>query len=69
MTKNPVRIAIDNMGGPTKAREALGLKTRVTLYNWMKKRVPAERVLDLERLSGVSRHDIRPDLYPRGRVK
>lgn len=27
-------------------------------------RVPAERVLDVERITGVSRHDLRPDLYP-----
>lgn len=26
-------------------------------------RVPAERVLDIERLTGISRHDLRPDLY------
>lgn len=30
-------------------------------------RVPAERVLDVERLTKVSRHDLRPDLYPRER--
>lgn len=28
-------------------------------------RVPAERVLDVERITGVSRHDLRPDIYPR----
>lgn len=28
-------------------------------------RVPAERVLEVERITGVSRHDLRPDLYPR----
>jgi DNA-binding transcriptional regulator YdaS (Cro superfamily) len=27
-------------------------------------RVPAERVLDIEKLTGVPRHDLRPDLYP-----
>lgn len=30
----------------------------------MWERVPAERVLDVERITGVSRHDLRPDLYP-----
>jgi DNA-binding transcriptional regulator YdaS (Cro superfamily) len=28
-------------------------------------RVPAERTIDIERLTGIPRHDLRPDLYPR----
>lgn len=28
-------------------------------------RVPAERVLDIERLTGIGRSELRPDLYPR----
>lgn len=27
------------------------------------RQVPAERVLDVERLTGISRHDLRADLY------
>lgn len=27
-------------------------------------RVPVERVLDVERVSGVPRHELRPDIYP-----
>jgi DNA-binding transcriptional regulator YdaS (Cro superfamily) len=42
------------------ARE-LGV-TRAAVTKW--RRVPAERVLAVERISGVSRHDLRPDLYP-----
>lgn len=26
-------------------------------------RVPADRVLDVERITGVSRHDLRPDVF------
>lgn len=37
----------------------------VTNWIWRDKRVPAERVLDVERVSGVSRHDLRPDIFPR----
>lgn len=58
--------AIDNAGGQVAMATALGLK-QSAISNWVtrKKRVPAERVLSVERLSGVSRHDLRPDLYPR----
>ena len=33
------------------------------------KQVPAERVLDVERATGISRHDLRPDLYPPEEVR
>jgi DNA-binding transcriptional regulator YdaS (Cro superfamily) len=36
-----------------------------TVCKWERRRVPAERVLDVERVTGISRHDLRPDLYPR----
>jgi DNA-binding transcriptional regulator YdaS (Cro superfamily) len=36
-----------------------------TVMRWENGRVPAERVLEVERITGVSRHDLRPDLYPR----
>jgi DNA-binding transcriptional regulator YdaS (Cro superfamily) len=31
---------------------------------WEKGRVPAERVLSVSRVTGISPHQIRPDLYP-----
>lgn len=32
---------------------------------WVQKgSVPAERVLGVEKLTGISRHTLRPDLYP-----
>ena len=36
--------------------------TPQAVSNW--KIVPAERVLDVERVTGVPRHVIRPDIYP-----
>lgn len=35
-----------------------------TVTRWMQKRIPAERVLDVERITGVPRHELRPDIYP-----
>lgn len=37
---------------------------KTTVLRWEERRVPAERVLDVERVTGVSRHELRPDLYP-----
>lgn len=31
---------------------------------WQWTRVPAERVLTVERITGIPRHMLRPDLYP-----
>jgi DNA-binding transcriptional regulator YdaS (Cro superfamily) len=42
------------------ARE-LGV-TRSAVYQWT--RVPVDRVLEVERITGVSRHVLRPDIYP-----
>jgi DNA-binding transcriptional regulator YdaS (Cro superfamily) len=33
-----------------------------SVYNW--KRSPPHRVLAIERISGVTRYELRPDLYP-----
>lgn len=35
------------------------------IYKWLAKgRIPSERVLDVERATGIPRHHLRPDLYP-----
>src|SRR5687768_15809786 len=37
-----------------------------TVWKWLniKKQLPAEHVLKVEAATGVSRHELRPDLYP-----
>lgn len=37
-----------------------------TVWRWINEngRMPAEHVLRAEQLYGVSRHDLRPDIYP-----
>jgi DNA-binding transcriptional regulator YdaS (Cro superfamily) len=44
--------------------EALGLSA-VAIHGWKHRGIPAERVLSVEAATGVSRHVLRPDLYPR----
>lgn len=51
---------------PAELAKALGI-TRGAIHQW--KRIPAGRVLDVERVTGVSRQVLRPDLYPSTRRK
>jgi DNA-binding transcriptional regulator YdaS (Cro superfamily) len=57
-----VRQAADKMGSVTALARALGIK-HPALFRW--RQVPAGRVLQIEKLTGISRHDMRPDIYPR----
>lgn len=44
------------------ARALTGDITPQAISQW--KKVPAERVLDVERVTGVPRNELRPDIYP-----
>jgi len=46
--------------------DAFGV-SQPTIWRWLNqsKQMPAAHVLTAERLTGVSRHDLRPDIYPR----
>lgn len=40
-------------------------KSQSTVQYWFSSgRVPPEHVLDVERVTGISRQEIRPDIYP-----
>jgi len=54
--------AIEAAGSQHELARRLRIKAQ-SVTKWT--RVPAERVLQVERVTGVSRHDLRPDLYPR----
>jgi DNA-binding transcriptional regulator YdaS (Cro superfamily) len=53
-------LAKERAGGPTALAGKLGIK-RQAVSLWVI--VPAERVLQVEVLSGVSRHELRPDIF------
>jgi DNA-binding transcriptional regulator YdaS (Cro superfamily) len=61
---NIVPQVIEVLGGPTKAAEALGLSNPSVIMNWrIRGRVPAGRVLQVEGATGISRHQLRPDIF------
>lgn len=65
MIKQALESAIDKAGGQTKLANAIG-KTQGHVSNWLRREyIPAEMVLPIEAATGVSRHELRPDLYPR----
>jgi DNA-binding transcriptional regulator YdaS (Cro superfamily) len=57
---DPVRLAAEKAGGIVKLSLALGL-SRGAASQW--KRIPAERLVEVERLTGIPREILRPDLY------
>lgn len=60
--KSPaLELAIARVGASNLLATKLGL-TPQAISQWQK--VPAQRVLEVERITGVSRHELRPDLYP-----
>lgn len=56
-----LEAAIEKVGTSRALAAALGV-TAQALSQW--RRVPPTRVLDVERASGVPRHELRPDIYP-----
>jgi len=53
--------AIAKAGGQSALADFLGIRPPA-VHGW--RRCPAERVLEVERASGVHRSRLRPDLYP-----
>lgn len=62
MTQQALEKAKAAIGGSTNLARALGDLTPQAVSQW--REVPVMRVIDVERLTGVSRHDLRPDIYP-----
>lgn len=66
MNESAIQRAVACIGGQSALARALGLKPQA-VQRWCRVgTVPAERVLQVERLvdGKVTRHELRPDLYP-----
>lgn len=65
MTKEHLIKAIDAAGGQSQLADALNIK-QGHIGMWVhrdKKAPPAEYVLKIEEITGVSRHKLRPDVF------
>jgi len=60
-----LQLAVKAAGGQTALAREIGV-TQKHIWNWLNRdeKVPAEHVLAIEEATGVSRHHLRPDIYP-----
>lgn len=58
---SPVELAASKVGGIVQLSLKLGM-SRGAASQWH--RIPAERVIQVEELTGIPREILRPDLYP-----
>lgn len=69
MSRKALEKACKEAGGQKPLADRIRT-TQSQVWYWLRRSkngVPAEFVLPIERETGVSRHDLRPDLYPRDR--
>jgi len=52
--------AIDIIGGPAVTARQFNISVQA-VSKW--KKAPANRVIEIEKMSGISRHDLRPDIF------
>jgi DNA-binding transcriptional regulator YdaS (Cro superfamily) len=58
--------AVEVLGSQVAMAKVCGL-TQPSVHKWVRlgKALPAEHVLAVEAATGISRHELRPDIYPR----
>lgn len=61
-----LRKAVERAGSQSAFARICGV-TQPSVWKWLQsgKRLPAEHVLCVEAATGLSRHSLRPDIYPR----
>lgn len=61
MESGIIERIVQEAGGATRLARALGIKGP-SIYSW--KRVPADRVMAISKITGIAPHEIRPDVFP-----
>lgn len=61
MTEAVLNLVKEKLGGNAGVAAKLGAITPQAVSQW--KMVPVRRVLELERLTQISRHELRPDIF------
>lgn len=64
--ESPLASAVRVAGSQSAFGRMIG-KRQSVVFGWLRanRPLPAEYVLKVEEVTGISRHDLRPDLYPR----
>lgn len=60
--KKPLDRAIAAVGSATELARLLGV-TKQAISQWGLRKIPAERVVEVEKLTGIPRHELRPDIF------
>lgn len=64
-TYNPIQEAISVCGSQVKLAKLCGV-AQPTIFKWLKKGfVPPRKVLIVEKITGIPRYKLNPDIYPR----
>lgn len=59
--RTPLEQAVAAVGGKSELARRLGVAVQ-SIQQWT--RIPAERVHEVEKVTGIHRSKLRPDLYP-----
>lgn len=68
MADSALERAIEAVGSAAELARKVGV-TAMAVSNWKVRGIPAERVLMIEKASGVKRYELRPDIYPEPRKR
>ena len=64
MNATAIEIAVERAGSQSELARRVGVRQGY-IWKWLQSgRIPAERVLAIEAATGISSHELRPDIYP-----